>query len=47
MIDQTNVDGVMIGRAALANPWMIYQAVQHLETGELMSEPNACEKIDV
>ena len=47
MIDQTNVDGVMIGRAALANLWMIYRAVQHLETGELMSEPNACEKIDV
>ncbi len=47
MIDQTNVDGVMIGRAALGNRWMIYRTVQYLETGELMSEPNACEKIDV
>ena len=47
MLDQTNVDGVMIGRAALGNPWMIYRTVQYLETGELMSEPNAREKIDV
>ena len=47
MLDQTNVDGVMIGRAALGNPWMIYRTVQYLKTGELMSEPNAREKIDV
>jgi tRNA-dihydrouridine synthase len=47
MIDQTNVDGVMIGRAALGNPWMMYRTVQYLETGELMSEPNTREKIDV
>ena len=47
MLDQTNVDGVMIGRAALGNPWMIYQTVQYLETGELMEEPNARQKIDV
>ena len=47
MIDQTGVDGVMIGRAALGNPWMIYRTVRYLETGELMEEPNAREKIDV
>jgi tRNA-dihydrouridine synthase len=37
----------MIGRAALGNPWMIYQTVKFLETGELIAEPNAREKIDV
>jgi tRNA-dihydrouridine synthase len=37
----------MIGRAALGNPWMIYRTIRFLETGELMEEPNAREKIDV
>ena len=47
MLDETGVDGVMIGRAALGNPWMIYRTVKYLETGELMDEPSAREKIDV
>lgn len=47
MLEETGVDGVMIGRAALGNPWMIYRTVRYLETGELMDEPNAREKIDV
>ncbi|WP_075979851.1 tRNA dihydrouridine synthase DusB [Bacillus massilinigeriensis] len=47
MMDETGCDGVMIGRAALGNPWMIYRTVKYLETGELMGEPSAREKIDV
>ncbi|MBD8070987.1 tRNA dihydrouridine synthase DusB [Bacillus sp. PS06] len=47
MLDETGVDGVMIGRAALGNPWMIYQTVKYLETGELIPEPSVKEKIDV
>ncbi len=47
MLDETGCDGVMIGRAALGNPWMIYQTVKYLETGELLDEPSAREKIDV
>ncbi|MEH7074869.1 tRNA dihydrouridine synthase DusB [Neobacillus drentensis] len=47
MIDETGVDGVMIGRAALGDPWMIYRTVQYLETGILMPQPTAREKIDV
>ncbi|HZG71737.1 MAG TPA: tRNA dihydrouridine synthase DusB [Chondromyces sp.] len=47
MLDETGVDGVMIGRAALGNPWMIYQTVKYLETGELIGEPTPREKIDV
>ncbi|MCM3639481.1 tRNA dihydrouridine synthase DusB [Sporosarcina luteola] len=47
MLEETGVDGVMIGRAALGNPWMIYRTVRYLETGELIDEPNAREKIDV
>ncbi|MFD3448336.1 tRNA dihydrouridine synthase DusB [Microbacteriaceae bacterium 4G12] len=47
MLDEIGVDGVMIGRAALGNPWMIYRTVKYLETGELMAEPTVREKIDV
>jgi len=47
MLDETGCDGVMIGRAALGNPWMIYRTVKYLETGELMDEPTVREKIDV
>lgn len=47
MLDETGADGVMIGRAALGNPWMIYRTVKYLETGELMGEPSTREKMDV
>ncbi|MBV7509266.1 tRNA dihydrouridine synthase DusB [Bacillus sp. sid0103] len=47
MLDETGVDGVMIGRAALGDPWMIYRTVQYLETGILMPQPSVREKIDV
>ena len=47
MLEETGCDGVMIGRAALGDPWMIYRTVKYLETGELMNEPLAREKIDV
>lgn len=47
MLEETGCDGVMIGRAALGNPWMIYRTVQFLETGKLMGEPSVREKIDV
>lgn len=47
MLEETGVDAVMIGRAALGNPWMIYQTVRYLETGEFVEEPSPIEKIDV
>lgn len=46
-LDETGVDAVMIGRAALGNPWIIYQMVHYLETGELIPDPSPREKIDV
>jgi len=33
MIDYTGVDGVMIGRATLGNPWLISQIHNYLEKG--------------
>ncbi|MDQ0196073.1 tRNA dihydrouridine synthase DusB [Paenibacillus wynnii] len=47
MLDQTGCDGVMIGRGALGNPWMLYRTIQYLSTGELMPEPSVAEKIKV
>lgn len=35
MIEQTGVDGVMIGRAALGHPWLIAQTHEFLEHGVL------------
>lgn len=47
MLDETGCDGVMIGRAALGNPWMMYQTVKYLESGILLPEPSVREKMDV
>jgi nifR3 family TIM-barrel protein len=47
MLDHTGVDGVMIGRGALGNPWMLYRTVQYLTTGELLPEPLPEEKIRI
>ncbi|WP_426449973.1 tRNA dihydrouridine synthase DusB [Paenibacillus sp. S-38] len=47
MLDTTGVDGVMIGRAALGNPWMLYRTIQYLTNGELPPEPGPQEKIEI
>lgn len=46
-LEYIGADAVMIGRAALGNPWMIYRTVKYLETGELIPEPSVREKMDV
>jgi nifR3 family TIM-barrel protein len=47
MLDETGVDGVMIGRAALGNPWTLYRTVHYLESGELLPDPSPVEKADI
>lgn len=47
MLDETGVDAVMIGRAALGDPWMIYRTVEYLESGLLKPEPTVQEKMDI
>ncbi len=39
MLDHTGADAVMIGRAAMGNPWMLHQTEHYLATGELLPEP--------
>ncbi|MCB1232902.1 MAG: tRNA-dihydrouridine synthase, partial [Verrucomicrobiae bacterium] len=40
----TNVSGVMIGRAAMQNPWVFREAKHYLETGEHLPEATAEER---
>lgn len=47
ILEHTNADAVMIGRAALGNPWMIYQTVKYLESGIQIPEPSIREKMGV
>lgn len=47
MFDETGVDGVMIGRGAIGNPWIFEQTRQYLETGELLPEPTLQEKLEL
>lgn len=47
ILEHTGADAVMIGRAALGNPWMMYQTVKYLESGELTPELSVREKMDV
>lgn len=44
---QTEIAGVMIGRAAMTAPWIFQQIRHYLETGQLMSPPNAVERWNV
>ena len=39
MMEQTNCDGVMIGRGAQGNPWIFHQIKTYLETGMVPGKP--------
>lgn len=47
MFDETGVDGVMIGRAAIGNPWIFEQTRHYLETGELLDEPSLQDRLEL
>ncbi len=47
LLEHTNCDGVMIGRGALGNPWMLYRTVHFLTTGDLLPDPSPKEKIRI
>lgn len=43
MLEETGVDGIMIGRAARGNPWIFGQIKEYLETGTLPKKPELSE----
>lgn len=46
MLDEVGVDAVMVGRAALGDPWIIQQIVHYLETGEELPSQTPTEKME-
>ena len=40
MIEETGVDGIMIGRAARGNPWIFGHIKEYLETGVIPAKPS-------
>lgn len=47
MFEETGVDAVMIGRAAIGNPWIFQQTKVFMETGELLPPPSWEERVAV
>ncbi len=47
MFEETGVDGVMLGRGALGNPWIFDRAKKYMETGELPPPPDWEERVQV
>jgi nifR3 family TIM-barrel protein len=47
MMQETGCDGVMIGRAAIGNPWIVRDVVRYLQTGELLTAPSLAERVEV
>ena len=45
MLAETGCDGVMIGRAAIGNPWIVRDTVHYLRTGHLLPPPSLEERI--
>ena len=45
--DKYNVDGIMIGRAAIGNPWIFQKIKEYLKSGKLIQEPKMSDKIEM
>ena len=45
--DRTGCDGVMIGRGAIAHPWIFREVQHYLKTGELLPEPTLKERAEL
>jgi nifR3 family TIM-barrel protein len=47
MLNETGVNGVMIGRAAIGNPWIFRQIEHYLQTGQHLAPPTHEERIEM
>ncbi len=47
IFEETNCDGILIGRGAQGNPWIFKRISTYLKSGILISEPSAEEKINM
>lgn len=46
LLETTGCDAVMIGRGAQGNPWIFRRTLHYLQTGELLPEPTAEERVE-
>ena len=44
--EQYGVDGIMIGRAAIGNPWIFREIKHYFETGEILAPPTIEERVN-
>lgn len=47
LLDETNVDGLMIGRGAIGRPWLFREIKHYLKTGTNLPQPNVYELVDI
>ena len=47
MFEKTGVDGIMIGRASMGNPWIFKKIKYYLETGEKLPKITSDEKLKI
>jgi tRNA-dihydrouridine synthase B len=47
MFDETGCDAVMICRASFGNPWIFNRTRHFLDSGVILPEPTACERINL
>ena len=47
MFEMTNCDAIMIGRAAIGNPWFINECVEYVENNKIIDRPSYKEIIDM
>ena len=47
MLEETNCDAVMIGRATLGNPWFIKECIEYVENNKIIDKPTYKERIDM
>lgn len=45
--DEFGLDGAMIGRAAIGNPWIFKQIKHYFKTGEILDEPSVQERVQI
>ncbi|ABR50599.1 putative TIM-barrel protein, nifR3 family [Alkaliphilus metalliredigens QYMF] len=47
MLEQTQCDGIMIGRGAQGNPWIFKRVDAYMKNGEVLAEPGLEERVEM
>jgi nifR3 family TIM-barrel protein len=47
MLDETNCDAIMIGRASLGNPWFIKECLEYVENNKIIEKPTYQDRLNM